>query len=80
MNIWTRYIGGYIQGTRFIMYILDISRSFFSLKRHLKLTKKQSTLVGNWVSLGGLNYFWSYFCPCYFQYRVKLDRKISSQK
>ena len=67
MNIWTRYIGGYIQECTVLCVkaldslctcILDIPRAFFSLKWHLKLTTKQPTLVGKWVSFGGLNYFW----------------------
>ena len=41
------------QGIRFIMYVLDISRAFFSLKWHLKLTTKQPTLVGNLGIFGG---------------------------
>ena len=58
MNIWTRYIGGYIQecmrqGTRFIVYILDISQSFFSFKWHLKLTTKKTAHTG-----GKLGVFW----------------------
>ena len=63
MNIWTRYIGGYKQecrrqGTRFIMYILDISRSFFFFGMTFEINhKKQPTLVGNWVSFWGFNSF-----------------------
>ena len=59
MNIWTQYIGGYIQecicplrqDTIFIMYTLDISRSFFSFEIAFKTNHKEHpTLVGNWVS------------------------------
>ena len=82
MNIWTRYIGGYKQecrrqGTRFIMYILDISRSFFFFELTFEINhKKKPTLVGNWVSFLGFNsFFLSYLCPCYFQYHVELDHK-----
>ena len=51
MNIWTRYIGGYVQectvlcvnqGTRFIMYILDISRAFFFFEMTFKIDPKNS--------------------------------------
>ena len=79
MNIWNRYIGGYIQecmrqGTRFIMYILDISRSFFFFEMTFEINhKKQPHQIG--CLLGGLINFLSYLCPCYFQYPVKLDRK-----
>ena len=87
MNIWTRYIGGYIQEcTVLCVKALDslctfsISRGHsFSLKWHLKLTTKTAHTGGKLGVFWGLNYFWSYFCPCYFQYRVKLDRKISSR-
>ena len=63
MNIWTRYIDGYIpetvycplrQGTSIIMYILDISWSFFSLKWHLKLTTKTAHTGGK------LGVFWGF--------------------
>ena len=81
MNIWTRYIGGYTQkcmrqGTRFIMYILDISRSFFLFEMTFEINHKNSLHMGNWVSFGGVSFiFLSYLCPCYFQYRAKLDHK-----
>ena len=42
------------QGTRFKMYILDISLSFFSLKWHLKLTTKTAHTDGK------LGVFWGF--------------------
>ena len=86
INIWTRYIGGYTQEcTALCVKALDslctfsISRGhFFKMTFEINQPQKQPTLVGDWVSFVGLNHFWSYYCPCYFQYRVKLDRKISS--
>ena len=72
MNIWTRYIGGYIQkcmrqGTRFIMYILDISRSFFLFEMTFEINhKKQPTLVGNWVSFWGVSFiFYHIYGPVF---------------
>ena len=51
-----------------INYNLDISRSLF-LEITFEINHKEyATPVRNCVSFGGLNYFLSYFCPCYFQY------------
>ena len=65
MDIWTRSIGGYIQectvlcvkALRFIMYPLDISRSFFLETTYENNHKEHPTLVGNWVSFWGSNSF-----------------------
>ena len=87
INIWTRYIGGYIQECTALcvkalsldsLCTSSISRGHFFLTFEINQPQKQATLVGNWVSFGGWNHFWSYYFPCYLQYRVKLDRKISS--
>ena len=86
MDIWTRSIGGYIQECIVLcvsywdsLYTLSISRGHFFLEITCEINHKEHpTLVGNWVSFWGLNYFWSHFCPCYSQYRVKLDRNLSS--
>ena len=59
MDIWTRSIGGYIQectvlcikALRFIMYTLDISRSFFLEPTYENNHKEHPTLVGNGVFL-----------------------------
>ena len=86
MNIWTRYISGYIQEcTVLCVKALDslctfsISRGSFSMRWHLKLTTKTVHTGGKLGVFWGLDYFWSYFCRCYFQHRVKLNRKISSR-
>ena len=57
MDIWTRSICGYTQeftvlcvkALRFIMYTLNISRSFFSWKKLLKLTTKN---ILHWWKIG----------------------------
>ena len=85
MNIWTRYIGGYMQkcmrqGTRFIMYIPDISRSFFLFEMTFEINhKKQPTLVRNWVFLGGFIHFLSCLCPCISNTALNWTTKISSR-
>ena len=65
MDIWTQSIGGYIQectvlcfkALRFIMYTLDISRSFFLETTYENNHKGHPTLVENWMSFWGSNYF-----------------------
>ena len=82
MDIWSRHIEGYIQEcTVFCVKALDSLHSrylavIFFLEIIFEITHKvHPTPVRKWVSFGGLDYFWSYFCPCYCQYRVKLDRE-----
>ena len=86
MNIWTRYIGGYIQectvpcvkaldSCMYSRYLAGI----FSLKWLLKLTKKTAHTGGKLGVFWEFKLFWSYFCPCYFKNCVKSDRKISSR-
>ena len=86
MNISTRYIGGYIQEcTVLCVKALDswmYSRylaGIFSLKWHLISTTKTAHTGGKLDVFWGFQLCWSYFCPCYFQYRVKSDRKVSSR-
>ena len=94
MNIWTRYIGGYIQEcTVLCVKALDslctfsISRGHFFFEMTFEINHKNSPHLweigcfggGGGGGGGGLKYFWSYLCPCYFQCRVELDRKISSR-
>ena len=88
MDIWTQSIGGYIKectilcvkALGIILYTVDMSRSYFFLEITFEINHKEHpALMRNWVSFWGLNYFWWYFFPCYFQYHVKLDRKISSR-
>ena len=54
------------QGTRFIMYILDISRSFFSLKWHLKLRTKTTHTGGKLGVFWGFKLFLIIFLSVFF--------------
>ena len=66
INIWTRYIGGYIRKcTTLCVKALDslctfsISRGHFKMTFEINQPQKQPTLVGNWVSFVGLNHFYA---------------------